>query len=190
MPSYHSKFLDTASLVQKASWQVYDGPSLASLTLSAVPTGTFKLAITASAVVGHTNCGSVGTPGTIVINAGTPIQFTQVTKKISTVLLTSIPTITTANLDCHLLIEAIDSGGAPITKETVTSIACLYDDTTKGYWSSEGTWTVNNSRMQSDDVAQAVIGDTIRYLGRDWPIKFISIAKNRYRMELFRTLQF
>ena len=190
MPAYHSKFLDTASLVQKASWQVHNGLSLPTLTLQAVPTGTFKLAITASVVAGHTNCGSVGTPGTITINAGTPIQFTQATKKISTVLLTSIPTITTANLDCNLLIEALDSGGAPITKETITSISCFYDDTVKGYWGPEGVWTVNNSRMQSDDVSQAVIGDTIRYLGRDWPIKFISIAKNRMRLELFRTLQF
>ena len=190
MPAYHSKFLDTAFLVQKASWQVYNGLSLPTLTLQAVPTGTFKLAITASAITGHANCGSVGTPGTITINAGTPIQFTQATKKISTVLLTAIPTIITANLDCNLLIEALDSGGAPITKETITSIACFFDDTSKGYWGPQGVWTVSSSRIETDDAPTAVIGDLISYNGFSWPIKFVHVQKNRMRIELFRVFEF
>ena len=189
MPSYHSKFLDTATLLQKASWQLYSALSAATLTLLTPPTGNFRLKITLSASTTHTNCGSVAHPAYIYINAS-QVTFTQAGTQTTSTTLSAIPVITTSGLDCWILIEAIDTSGQPIYKETSTSIACFYDESVKGYYGANGVWTVSNSRMETDEAPTAVVGDTVTFDGRTFPIKFVTIRKNRLRLELFRVLQF
>ena len=185
MPAFHSKFLDSASLVTRVAWPIYNAFSSGTLTISAIPTVTFRLAVTLSASTTHTDC-----IGTVTI-AGEVLTFLGAGKKITNTNLTTIPTITTADINCWVLITAIDANGADIMKETVTPIVCLYDDTVKGYYAANGAWTINNSRIQSDEVSSAVIGDIIRYNLKDNVIKFIHIQKHRLRwLEEFRTLQF
>ena len=185
LPAFHSKFLDSASLVVRAMWPIYNALSSGTLTISAIPTVTFRLAVTLSASTTHTDC-----IGTVTV-AGEVLTFLGSGKKTTTTNLITTPTITTSNIDCWILITAIDANGADLIKETVTPIACLYDDTVKGYYAANGAWTINNSRIQSDEVSTAVIGDVIRYNSKDNIIKFIHIQKHRLRwLEEFRTLQF
>jgi len=150
---------------------LYSGLSSGALTLpGAWPANGSKLYIVASAIVGHANCGSVGTPGLVTINGGTPISFIQAGGKTSTVSLTAKPAIVTANMDCHLEITVRDSGLAPITAETQTAIKTRIEPHQSGHSDASGIWTtINDTQIFSDTLL--AVGDIVRKGTKDYHIK-------------------
>lgn len=161
--SRFGRFKHLAKRISHLPVTLFSGTSTSSLTLTASwpPTGS-KLSIVAASVSGHTNCGSVGTPGTITINSGTPISFTQAGSKQSTVALTSIPTITTANLDCHLEILVKDSGLAPVYADTETDLPCKISPKIKWLPSPQGGWTsIQTTIVEARGIF--AVGDLIKF---------------------------
>ena len=184
-----AKFPESASLVKRSNWIVVNALSAATLTLATVPSGSFRLAITLSASGTHTDCA-----GTVIINDTEVLTFAGAGKKTSTTTLTSKPTIKTSNIDCWILITAISTLGADIEQESLTTIDIAFDDTRKGYWNAEGVWTINNSRVQTENTT-AIIGDIIRHTAEgdssiDYIIKYIQRVKSRLAIEEYRILQF
>jgi hypothetical protein len=158
-----SRFLHLAKRCAHAAVTLHSGISSATLTLTGTwPLNGSKLAIVASAVVGHTNCGSVGTPGLITINGGTPISFTQAARKTSTVSLSAIPTITVANMDCDLVITVLDSGLAPIYATVETDLHCKIEIKSKSIPAPQGGWTsIASTQMQARGHFE--VGDLIKF---------------------------
>lgn len=125
-----------AKKVTKAVAILFDGNSSASLVLTgAWPTNGCRLKIVASSVTGHTDCA-----GTVTVNSEV-ITFTQAATKTTTTDLTALPTITTANLDCHLVISILDSGLAPIYLSTETDLPCRIYLKRKSIPAPEGGFT-------------------------------------------------
>lgn len=156
--------------VTKGPVTLYSGLSSGALVLIAAwPANGSKLAIVASAITGHTNCGSVVTPGTITINSDAPIEFKQSGRKTSTVSLTAKPTIVTANLDCNLVITVLDSGLAPILAETLTAINSRIDVKQSGFRDPAGTWTETNNIIYSNSSMN--LGDVVRNGTSNYVIK-------------------
>jgi len=156
--------------VTKGPVTLYIGLSSGSLTLTGTwPANGSRLAIVASAITGHTNCGSELVPGTVTIN-GTAISFKQAGRKTSTATLTALPTIVTANLDCNLVITVLDSGLSPIQTETSTAINTRIEPHQSGYIDASGTWTtINDTQIFSD--TSLVVNDVVRKNTRDYTIK-------------------
>lgn len=108
--------------VNKGNWTLYNATSASTLTLTGtLPTVSFRCKVTLSATTGHTDVA-----GHVLINAE-DLTFTVATSKTSTILLSALPTVTTSGLDCNVLIEAIDSGGAVIGLDTQTAIDCRFE---------------------------------------------------------------
>jgi hypothetical protein len=186
----HSKLVDPASLVTKWPVTFYNGLSVGSLTLIGTwPANGAKLSIVASAITGHTNCGSIVTPGTVAINGGAPISFTHAGRKTSTVSLTAKPTIVTDNLDCNLVITCLDSGLAQILVETITAIDIKFKDEAEYYSQSIGGFVKRPAQAITDETLSEV-GDVIRFGGIDYPIKAIHAKRDRLGIERRRILQF
>ena len=142
--------------VAKGPVTLYSGISSGALTLIAAwPANGSKLAIVVSAITGHTDC-----VGTLMINGSETITFAQASRKTSTVSLTALPTIVTANLDCNLVITVLDSGLAPVLVETLTAINTRIDVKQSGFHNASGTWTktdnviYSNSSMNINDVVR------------------------------------
>jgi hypothetical protein len=185
-----AKFPESASLVKRVAWSLYNGtPTSSPLTISTPPTGSFRCKVTLISVSGHTDCA-----GTIVVGSET-LTFSQAGTKLTTTTLTAKPTVTFANIDCHIHLTALSTSGSDIEKETLTTIDISFDDSRKGYYNEQGIWTVNNSRVLTEDT-MAVIGDIIRYTAEgdsasvDYIIKSIQRVKNARAVEQFRVLQF
>jgi len=94
--------------VNRGTWTLHDAvPSASPLTLDAAPTGSFKCRVKLSSATGHTDL-----IGHVYINAEDLNFISGVTTKQSTALLTSLPVVTYSGLDCSILVECLDSGGA------------------------------------------------------------------------------
>jgi hypothetical protein len=185
MPFPHSKLVDPASLVTKGPVTLHNGESSTTLTLTGTwPANGSKIAIVASAITGHADCS-----GTLVINGSETITFTQAGRKTNTVNLTARPAITTANLDCHLLITALDSGLAPILVETITPIDIKFKDEAEYYSQAIGGFVKRPAQAITDETLSKV-GDIIRFGGIDYPIKAIHAKRDRLGIERRRVLQF
>ena len=141
-----------AYVVTKTNWQLYSGLTAATLTLTgAAPTVSFRCAITLSTTTGHSDCS-----GTVIVNAEV-ITFVGATKKTSTLSLSGLPTITTANLDCNILVECIDASGASIQNTVNTPIKIRWEDYTKAIQDAQGNWGMaTGSKAYTKDMT---IGD-------------------------------
>lgn len=164
-----SGFLNgTAYLLTYTPHKLYDALSAATLTLSgALPTTSpFRCKVTVSAISGHTDVA-----GHVFIGSE-DIEFKIASSKVTTVNLIALPTCTTSNLDCHILIEAIDSGGAPIQTETQTAMPCDWDESTTWYPNAAGTFSQSDSNCETD-LMTAKIGDKVLYNSKTYNVKNI-----------------
>lgn len=189
----YSKLVDTAYLVTRSPKSLYNALSAATLVITATaPTTNFKLSITASAVTGHTDCS-----GTVTINGTETLTFTAAATKKTTYTLTSLPTITTAGLDCNLSITCLDTLGAPINTETFTAIACLWIDASVALQGPGGLWTNPKDTMKTDE-ALVDVGSVIKFdkanrddptNGKEYTVLKVKPAMRR-GLEDFRTVEF
>jgi len=152
--------------VTKGPVTLYSGLSSGTLTLTGTwPANGSKLAIVASVIAGHTDC-----VGTLMINGSETITFTQAGRKTSTVSLTALPTIVTANLDCNLVITVLDSGLAPIMTETLTAINTMIQTVESQTEESTGVWkTVRNTCIYSNSLMN--VNDVVRDGTTNYTIK-------------------
>lgn len=165
------KFPEDAYIITYANHELYDGLSAATLTLTgSLPSVPFRVAVTISSVTGHADVA-----GSVVVGSET-LTFAAAGKKTTTTVLSALPTITTSGLDCHILIEAITTGGAPIQAETAAATKIQFENTSSGYFNSQGQWTVySGSYAMCRDAA--AVGDKLRYGGSDLPIKKVDTEK-------------
>ena len=155
--------------VERGTHELFDGvPTVSPLTLHAAPTTSFRCKVTISAVTGHTDCA-----GSIVIGTET-LTFIQATTKQTTVLLSSLPVTTYTNLDCNILITAIDSGGAPISSDTQTALDCRFQDTQKSFRLPSGEFSQSQAIAYTND-SRCVIGTLFSYGGYDYSIAQVSV---------------
>jgi hypothetical protein len=178
--------IDDAYKVSVGHHILFNGLSSATLTLTgSAPSVPFRVAVSLLAASDHTDLS-----GTVVVG-GETLTFTQATRKTTTVALTSLPGITTANIDCAVLVEAISVGGAPIEDETLTAIKIRMISKIKSVPSPLGGFTSTKESYAlswaSDDVDA---GDIIRYGGEDFPVADIDSLRGFASSELVRKLLF
>ena len=158
----------TGYRVLRSIKELYDDDSAATLTLTGTaPTVNYRLRITLSG----DDC-----DGTITINATETLRFYAAGTKVTTTHLTAdvLPTVTTVNLSCNILIECIDTGGSPIYEETALEIDCRFQDTQKAFIDPTGKWT-NSSAIVYTNEDSCNIGTTFSYDGYDYNIAQVSI---------------
>jgi hypothetical protein len=133
-------------------WPIYTGLSAAALVLNGqgMPTGQIRLKVTISASGTHTDCS-----GTITINGTEVLTYTVAASKTTTTYLSSLPTITTANLDCWIVIQALDTAGNALYYVTWTPFACRWVNVQEEYQSSTGTWLLSNNKVTAAAVYTA-----------------------------------
>jgi hypothetical protein len=165
------KFPEDAYIITYANHDLYDSLSAATLTLTgSLPSVSFRCKVTISAVAGHTDVA-----GSVVVGSET-LDFLAAGTKTTTTALSALPIITTSGLDCNILVEAITTGGAPIQAETATATKIQFENTSSGYFNSQGQWTVySGSYAMCRDAA--AVGDKLRYGGADLPIKKVDTEK-------------
>ena len=148
-------FPHSAYLVTKAAVSLFDGTLTASPAIGAWPSGiTGRCKATVSSVAGHTDCA-----GSITIGSET-LTFIQAGTKQTTISLTAKPVVTSSGLDCHCHITVIDTGGADVTAETLTTINTRIESYNSGFYNAQGVWTKTNSLILSTTELQ--IGDIVR----------------------------
>jgi hypothetical protein len=98
--------------VDRANWRIYNGLSSGVGTLNGdgLPAVPFRCAVTLSTAAGHVDCA-----GSVTVGSET-LTFTAAGKKTTTTFLSALPAILCTGLDCDVLVEALNSGGAPILK--------------------------------------------------------------------------
>jgi len=136
----------------------------------------------------YTAAGKTDCAGRVTVGSEN-LDFLIAGKKTTATLLTALPTITTANLSCMIEILALDSGGAEIQKETVTSIDIKFKDEAEYYSQSIGGFVKRPAHCTTDETSSAV-GDIIRYAGIDHVIKAIHTIDGRHGLEIKRKLEF
>lgn len=151
--------------VDRANWKIFSGPSAASLVLNGdgLPTVAFKCAITLSTATGRTDV-----VGSVTVGSET-ISFTSATRKTTTTLLSALPAITTSGLDCNILIEALNSGGVNILKETLTAIVCRFMNVQKSFRDALGNWTTSQAQALTADTG-CNVGGILRIGTTDYQI--------------------
>lgn len=155
--------------VNRGTHELFDGvPTSSPLTLHAAPNTSFRCRVTLSSVTGHTDC-----IGSVSIGSET-LTFIQAGTKQTTVLLSALPVTTYANLDCNILITAIDSGGAPIASDTQTALDCRFQDTQKSFRLPSGEFSQSQAIAYTDD-SSCVIGTLFSYGGYDYSIAQVSV---------------
>lgn len=154
--------------VTRGIWTLFNGQAIPTLVLTGtLPAVTFKCAVTVTSGTGsHTDC-----IGSVVVGSES-LSFTYSgQKRTTTNSLSALPVCTTANLDCTVKITCIDSGGADILQETLTSIIVGVEGHTESFQDGTGAWTKTNSRMFS--TTSLAENDIIRYSGKDYVVKRI-----------------
>ena len=138
-----------------SNWVLFNG-QLPAVPTGPVPASPFRVAITISAAVGH-----VDVVGSVFVNAE-GIEFTEATRRTNSRELTALPAITTAGLDCSILVECITTGGAPIRKETLKAIEIICFPKTHILRDPSGSgWMQTSYDVWSEEPMS--IGDQIRY---------------------------
>lgn len=146
--------IDSAYLVTRAPWQVFSGPAAASLgPFSALPAGQdVRLQVTVTG--GASNSGTVTILGSRDGAAAGPedLEFSSPVDQLrGTYLMDIITSITTSGLanespKPNILVEALDSGGAPIMAETLTPIKIRWKVKTTWLQKPEGGWELRDSQ--------------------------------------------
>lgn len=144
-----------AYIVGLANWRLFNGvPPV--IPTGAVPAEPFRVAITVSAVTGHTTVA-----GAVSVN-GELLTFTRATRLTTTGHLTTLPSITVTGLDCNILVECISVNGAPLKQETLTPIEIICFPKTSIRRDPHGSGSQEtNYNVYTEGLLQ--IGDQIRY---------------------------
>jgi hypothetical protein len=168
--------------VTKVNHTLFDGLSAATLTLTgSLPSVAFRCAVTLYTAGAHTDCA-----GSVMVGSET-LTFSGASKKITTVNLSALPTITTSGLDCMVLVEAITTGGAPIQTETQTAIYCRLQNTQKSFQNAEGEWTQSQAIAYVSD-SSFEVGSVFSQGGYDYQIAQVSAHSDLSGDEVFRKL--
>src|SRR5574344_1282829 len=149
-------FKTDAYIVASSIQELYDAASAATLTLTGIaPTVAYRLRITLSGA----DCA-----GTVTMDGTETLKFTAATTKITTTNLTAnaLPTVTTANLSCNILIECLTTGGAPIYAETTTLIKVRHEPELVTIREPSGNFTTYNGRPCYLYVDKRIVGDIQR----------------------------
>lgn len=176
-------FPTTAYIVASAVTELYDDDSTATLTLTGTaPSVNYRLRITLSG----TDCA-----GTVTIDGTETVTFTAAATKITTTTLTanSLPTVTTANLDCNILIECLDTGGAPIYEETTTAIKVRHEPELVTIREPAGNFTTYNGYVMVRN-STITLGDKIRINSTDYHAKRIEPQTWMDGTETYRIVYF
>lgn len=180
----HAKLTDPAHLVTKAAHSLYNAASAATLTLTGtLPSVAFRCSVRLYTATGKTDCAGRVTVGS------ENLDFLAASKKTTTTLLTALPVVTTANLNCMIEIIALNSGGAEILTETLTAIDVKFRDEAEYYSQAIGGFVKRPAQCVTDETVSQV-NDVIRYNGVDYPIKAIHAKRDRLGIERRRVLQF
>lgn len=172
----------SAYRVVKGNHKLYDDTTAATLTLTgSLPSVSFRVAVTLSSVTGHTDCA-----GSVVVGSET-LTFTAAGKKTTTTALSALPTITTSGLDCHILVEAITTGGAPIIEETAIALRTRFEDTQKSYLNSQGIWSKSQAIAYVMD-SSCDIGTKFSQGGYDYTVEQVSAYPDLRGNEVYRKL--
>ena len=173
-------FPHTAYYVTTAQHVLFSGASASTLTLTGTkPTVNFRCQVTLSG----TDC-----VGSVVVGAET-LSFTQASKKVTTTLLTALPTVTTNSLNCNVEILAIDSAGAPVLDETLKAIKIRFEPTSKAYINAAGQWIQSSAYCLVVDPTIA-LDSVIRYNSLDYIVTQIESMIWLDGTELYRTVYF
>ena len=167
--------------VSRSVKELYDDDSASTLPLTgSAPTVNYRLKITLSG----DDCA-----GTITVNTTETLAFTTAGTKTTTTTLTAntLPTVTTANLSCNILIECIDVGGQPIYEETQISIYCKFNDTQASFRDSSGQWATSDAIAYVNDGTMK-IGSVFSYGGYDYDVEKFSAHNDLDGEEEFRKL--
>jgi hypothetical protein len=152
--------------VTKAVKDAYNGvPASSPLALvGTAPTEQFKFRITVASVTNHADCSGSITVGTETLTFSISGQ-----KKVTSVLNSSWPSVTYSGLDCSILIECLDSGGAEIKEETLVAIDTRIERYDSGFYDSSGHWTKTDTMILSNTSMN--IGDTVRKSSSNYTIR-------------------
>ena len=167
-----------------SNWVLYnDEPASSPITLTGdLPSVSFRCRAKVSSATGHTDCAGTLTIGTETLTFSATGQT-----KITTVNLSALPTVTYSGLDCTILIEAIDSAGAPLRIETAKEVSCRFQDTQKSFRDAQGNWSLSSAIAYVNE-PEFVIGTKISYDGYDYDIAQISIMTGLGGAEMGRKL--
>lgn len=152
--------------VDRSNWRLFQGRSAATLVLNGdgLPDIPFRCAVILSTETGHTDVNGSVTVGSEAVN------FSSATRKTFMTVLSALPVITTANLDCNILIEAISESGSPIKKETLTSILIGFKKTQKTFLDANGQFSMSSAIAKTTDT-NCVAGGILRVDGQDYNIR-------------------
>lgn len=177
-------FPHTAYKVAVSSHVLFTGASASSISLTGTkPTVSFRCQVRLYSATDHTDC-----VGSVVVNAET-LTFTQASKKVTSTLLTALPTVTSSNLDCMVEIIAIDAAGNIIIDESNTAIKIRFEPTTRAYINKEGQWIQSSAYCMVVD--PTILPDsTIIYNGVRYIINEVEALPWLDGTELYRILYF
>lgn len=176
-------FKTDAYIVASSIQELYDAASAATLTLTGIaPTVAYRLRITLSGA----DC-----TGTVTIDGTETLKFTAATTKITTTNLTAnaLPTVTTANLSCNILIECLTTGGAPIYAETTTLIKVRHEPELVTIREPSGNFTTYNGYVMVRN-STITLGDKIRINSTDYHAKRIEPQSWLDGTETYRIVYF
>ncbi len=167
----HNAFFQDAYKVITAAMRLYFGLTTPTLLMTeAAPAEPFRVAITLSPISGHSDV-----VGSVTVGSET-LSFMAATRKTTNTILSARPIITTSGLDCNILVECINSGGAPIMAETATAIKVLLESDQGGFYDAMGTWIKTDDLIMSETLL--AVGDRIRIGSTDYIIKKVFGANN------------
>jgi hypothetical protein len=176
-------FKTDAYIVASSIQELYDAASAATLTLTGIaPTVAYRLRITLSGA----DCA-----GTVTMDGTETLKFTAATTKITTTNLTAnaLPTVTTANLSCNILIECLTTGGAPIYAETTTLIKVRHEPELVTIREPSGNFTTYNGYVMVRN-STITLGDKIRINSTDYHAKRIEPQSWLDGTETYRIVYF
>lgn len=151
--------------VTKAAHCLYNAASATTLTLTGtLPSVSFRCSVRLYTATGKTDCAGRVTVGS------ENLDFLAAGKKITTTILTALPSVTTQNLSCMIEILAIDSGGAPIETETLTAIDTRIESHSSLIPTANGLYTVVQDTQIISNTLLAV-NDVVRKGTTDYIIK-------------------
>ena len=169
--------------VERANWLIYAGQAsgVATLNGDGLPSASFRCSVTISAITGHSECA-----GSITIGSET-LTFLAAGKKSTTAMLSALPVVSVAGLDCYVLIEAISAGGAPLIVESQVALKTRFMDTQKSFQSPAGAWSQSQAVADTTD-SGCGIGDVYSFGGNDYDIAQVQAFANGAGSETYRRL--
>jgi hypothetical protein len=181
------RLLDFPHTAYKVDWtdhMLYDGDSTSTIVLTGtVPSEPFRVQVRL-----YTNTGKTDCTGSVVVGTET-LQFVQASKKVTSKVLTALPTVTTTGLTCLVEIKAIDPAGEPIQDETITAFKIRYEPTTKIFQNADGIWKKSQAYAMTTD--KDIWLDTwVRYQGIDYKVGAIESFPWLDGNELYRIIYF